>query len=104
MDSELMQKRKEEFDMSTKKIQNSSLRLPDIRNRTWMSGESHASKILKLALELENLLMELDEYQMDNDQCYPDIEDMMLEFGEFRKKYTNFVDTNLEVLDIKKEV
>lgn len=103
MDSEVMQKRKGELDMPKKKIQNSGLRFPDIRNRNWMNGESHAAKILKLSIELENLLMDLDEYQMDNDQCYPDIEDMMLEFGEFRKKYTNFVDNNLEVLDIKKE-
>lgn len=101
MDNELMEKRKEKLKMIAKKIQDSGLNFPDIRNRDWMDYDSAAAKILKLSIELENLLIDLDDYQMKNDQCYPKIENMMLEFGDFRKKYTNFIDNNIEVLEIK---
>ncbi len=76
-------------------------KLSDVRDRQWLKIDSKVSKALKSLIEAENILVELDEYQMNNDQCYPEIEDMMLQLGELRKQYTEFIDNNLNLLDIK---
>lgn len=76
-------------------------KLSDVRDRQWLKIDSKVSKELKLLIEAENILVELDEHQMNNDQCYPEIEDMMLQLGELRKQYTEFIDNNLNLLDIK---
>ena len=75
--------------------------IKDIREKEWMKNDSKVASLLKLLIEAENILIDLDEYQMDNDQCYPEIEDMMLQLGEIRNDFTEFVDNNLEILDIK---
>lgn len=46
-------------------------------------------------------MVDLDEYQMENGQNYPEIEDMMLQLGELRNNFTNFIDNNLELLKLK---
>lgn len=74
--------------------------MKDIRNKDWIKKECNASIILKRLIELEDLFIDFDEYQMDNNQCYPEIEDLMLLIGDIRKKYTDFVDKNKEVLEI----
>ena len=38
---------------------------------------------------------------MENNQCYPEFEDFMLQIGDIRSRYTEFIDKNLDVLDIK---
>ena len=93
--------RKEELEMIARKIQESNIQMPDIRERNWRNIECDASRLLSLLIEAENLLLQFDEYQMENDQCYPEFEDLMLQVGEIRAKYTDFVDKNLQVLEIK---
>ena len=95
------EKRGEIMSEIARKIQESGRILPDIRNREWSKLEVPAAKLLNLLIEAENILIELDDIQMNNDQCYPEIEDMMLQLGEIRSNYINFVDNNLDILDIK---
>lgn len=101
MTEEEYEKRKEDLEMIARKIQDSNIQMPDIRERNWKNNNSDASKILGLLIEAEDLLFKLDEIQMENNQCYPEIEDFMLQLGDIRSRYTNFVDNNLEVLEIK---
>lgn len=100
MNEELFEKRKDELEMIARKIQESKIQMPDIRERNWRNINCDAAKILNLLIETENLLVKFDEFQMNNDQCYPEIEDLMLLIGDVREKYTDFVDRNLEVLEI----
>lgn len=72
-----------------------------ILEREWLKVDSKASKLLKLLMEAEDIMITLDEYQMENNQCYPEIEDMMLQLGLLRDKYSKFVDNNLELLKLK---
>ena len=95
-----LEKREEEMKMIAKKIQDSGLRFPDIREREWSKINIDTAKLLNLLIEAEDILVNLDEYQMNNGQCYPDVEDMLLEIGYLRAKYTDFVEKNIEVLNI----
>lgn len=101
MNNEELQKREEELKMITKKIQNSGLQFPDIREREWLNVDSKVSELLKLLIAAENIMFDLDEYQMKNEQCYPEIEDMMLQLGELRNSYSKFIDNNLDLLKLK---
>lgn len=101
MNEEEIKNREEELKMIAKKIQQSGLQFPDIRTREWMNNDSKVSNLLNCLIEAENILLELDEYQMENGQNYPEFEDMMLQIGELRNQYTEFVDKNLELLKIK---
>jgi hypothetical protein len=76
------------------------VKIPDIREREWLQSNNDAAKVLKLLIEAEDILFNLDEYQTNNGQCYPDIEDMLLEIGYLRAKYTDFVEKNIEILNI----
>ena len=100
---EEIERRKEELEMIARKIQDSKIQMSDIRERDWKNINCNAAKILNLLIETENLFIDLDEYQMENDQCYPEIEDIMLLIGDIRERYTNFVDNHLEVLEINKK-
>lgn len=75
--------------------------IKDIRYKDWINIDSKVSKLLKLLIEAEDILIDLDEYQMENDQIYPEIEDMMLQLGELRNDYSNFIDNNLDLLKQK---
>ena len=101
MNKEDLQRREEELKMIAKKIQDSGLQFPDIREREWLKVDSKASKLLKLLMEAEDIMITLDEYLMENNQCYPEIEDIMLQLGLLRDKYSKFVDNNLELLKLK---
>lgn len=101
MSEQDFQRRKEELEMIARKIQDSRIRMPDIRERNWRNIDCDASKLLNLLIAAEDLLVKFDEYQMENDQCYPEFEDLMLEIGDVRAKYTTFIDNNLEILEIK---
>ena len=69
---------------------NSSLK--DIRYRNWMQLDTKVSRALKLLIELEDIFYEIDKFSLDNDQCYPEFEDFMLQIGELTKEFTNCVD------------
>ena len=101
MNQEEIEKRGEELKMIARKIQESGLQFPDIRDREWSKLDSKVSRVLKLLVEAEDIMIELDEHQMDNEQNYPEIEDMMLQLGELRSNFTDFVDNNLELLKLK---
>ena len=77
MNKEGLKKREKELKMIAKKIQGSDLKFPDIREREWSKIDSKVSKILNYLIEAENILVDLDEYQMENGQNYPEIEDMI---------------------------
>ena len=74
--------------------------MPDIRERSWKNNNCKAAKLLNLLIEAENILIDFDEYQIQNEQCYPEFEELMLQLGEIRSNYTNLVDNNKEILDI----
>lgn len=101
MNNDEILKRGEDLEMLAQKIKNSGLQFPDIRERDWSKLDSKAARLLRLLIDAENILIDLDEYQMENNQCYPEIEDMMLQFGAIREQYTKFVDNNLEILKEK---
>ena len=82
---------------------NDRFQVTDIREREWKKLDVPAAKLLQLLIDAENIFLDLDDYQMSHNQCYPDIEDMMLQIGILRENYTNFVDSHTEVLNIKQE-
>ena len=98
---EELRKREEELKMIARKIQDSGLQFPDVRDRKWLKIDSKVSRILKFLVDAEDIMVDLDEYQMENGQIYPEIEDMMLQLGELRNNFTNFVDNNLDLLELK---
>ena len=100
MDDELAL-RKETIEMIARKIQESGMQMPDIRDRSWRNINSDTAKLLNLLIEAEDILVRLDEFQMENGQNYPEFEDFMLQIGDIRSRYTEFIDKNLDVLDIK---
>lgn len=71
---------------------NSSLK--DIRFRKWINYNTDISKALKLLIELEDIFYDIDKISLDNDQCYPEFEDFMLQIGEITKEYTQYIDDN----------
>jgi len=101
MSNDEFESRREELEMIAQKYQKSGLEYPDIRDRYWIKKDCDAGKILDCLIKAEDMLNNLDEFQMNHDQCYPDIEDMMLQIGELRKHFTDYVDSNPELLDIK---
>lgn len=93
--------RKETIEMIARKIQESGLQMSDIRERSWKNIDCDAARLLILLVEAEDLLIKFDEFQMNNDQCYPEFEDFMLQLGDIRARYTEFIDKNLDILNIK---
>lgn len=83
------------------KIQNNCIFLNDIRNKEWLKKDSTVSDIQNKLIEVENLLMSLDEYNTNNGLDYDYIEDFMLQIGKIREAFSNYVDKNLELTDIK---
>lgn len=83
------------------KISDSNTDLPDIRLRKWLILDTPAANVLKHIIEAEDILISLDDYQIDNNQAYSDIEDMMLNIGKLRKQYTNYIDAHEELLLLK---
>lgn len=77
--------------------------IQDIRERDWLKLNTPAAKALKYILEAEDILISLDDYQMENNQAYHEIEDMMLSIGDLRKRYTKYIDNHEELLLLKDE-
>ena len=93
--------RVEAMERLVRKIQESGLQLDDIRKRTWMTSDSNVGKILSLLIETENLLIYLDEYLVHNNPELNSIEDFMLELGDFRDRFTSYVDKNSDLVNVK---
>ena len=75
----------------------------DSRERDWLKLNTPAAKALKHILEAEDILISLDDYQMENNQSYPELEDMMLKIGDLRNTYTKYIDNHEELLLLKDE-
>ena len=84
-------------------IQKSGVRLPDIRKRDWLKLDTPAAKVLEKLIEAEDYLTQLDDYQMEQGQNYPQIEDMMLQLGYLRRDYTKYIDEHTELLLLKED-
>lgn len=84
-----------------KKIFNKGIQ--DIRERDQLKLNTPAAKVLKYILEAEDILISLDDYQMENNQAYHEIEDMMLSIGNLRNRYTKYIDSHKELLLLKDE-
>lgn len=84
-------------------VKNENTELKDIRLRDWLVLNTPAAKALKYILEAEDILISLDDYQMENNQTYHEIEDMMLSIGDLRKRYTKYIDNHEELLLLKDE-
>jgi hypothetical protein len=80
---------------------NNVILLDDIRNKEWLKKDSTVSDIQNKLIEVENLLISLDEYNTNNGLNYDYLEDFMLQIGEIRETFSNYVDKNLELTDIK---
>ena len=63
--------------------------------------DTKVSKALKLLIELEDIFYDIDKFSLDNDQCYPEFEHFMLQIGGIRKDFTDCVDKDITLLDIK---
>ena len=66
-----------------------------------MTSDSNVGKILSLLIETENLLIDLDEYLVHNNPELNSIEDFMLELGDFRDRFTSYVDKNSDLVNVK---
>ena len=84
-------------------VKDHNVELKDIRERDWLVLNTPAAKALKHILEAEDILISLDDYQMENNQAYKEIEDMMLSIGDLRSKYTKYIDSHEELLLLKDE-
>lgn len=76
----------------------------DIRKRNWMKLDTKISKVLRLLIEAEDILSELDDYQMCNDQTYPFFEDYDLRLQCLIEGLTKCIDENKEALIIDDDV
>ena len=83
------------------KIINNVILLDDIRNKEWLKKDSTVSDIQNRLIEVENLLISLDEYNTNNDLNYDYLEDFMHQIGNVREAFSNYVDKNLKLTDIK---
>ena len=76
----------------------------DIRLRDWMTLDTRVSHILRLLIETENILIELDDYQREHNQCYEDLEDFNLKLFVYRNEFTKYIDEHPELLEIDSTV
>lgn len=76
----------------------------DIRIRDWMNLDTKVSNAAKLLISAENILTELDDFQLWNGQDYPDLEDFNLQLSEFRNKFINYIDGHKELLTMDEKV
>ena len=78
-------------------------KVKDIRDREWLKCNTKISQALLHIINAENILNELDDFSLDNDQCYPDIEDFYNELANLRFRITKYVDENQDILNISNE-
>ena len=78
-------------------------KVKDIRDREWLKYNTKISQVLLHIINAENILSELDDFSLENDQCYPEIEDFYNELANLRFRMTKYVDENSDVLKISNE-
>ncbi len=75
-------------------------KMKDVRFREWLKLDSKISQALLYIINAENILGELDDFSLENDQCYPEFEDFCNEIAAVRAEITRYVDENPEILEI----
>jgi hypothetical protein len=75
--------------------------IKDIRYKEWINDKSKVSLVLKKLIEVEDLLIDLDEYNTNNNLDYDNLEDFMLQIGELREEFTDYVEKNTDLKEIK---
>lgn len=83
-----------------KEINKVKEQMKDIRYREWLKYDSKISQAVLHIISAEDLLAELDEFSMDNDQCYPEIETLYNKLAFFRAEILKYVDKNPDILDV----
>ena len=73
----------------------------DIRYREWLKYDTKVSKALMYIISAENILGELDDFSLENDQCYPEIETLYNSLAAVRADLTRYVDEILDILNIE---
>ncbi len=72
--------------------------MKDIRYRDWIDLDTRVSKVLKLLIEAEDIMHELDDYQLFNGQKYPEIEDLTNQLSCLSEDYTKYIDKHKELI------
>jgi len=78
--------------------------MEDIRYREWLKYDTKISQVLMHIISAENILGELDDYSLENGQCYPEIEELYNQLAAVRADLTKYVDENLDILKINYEL
>ncbi len=76
-------------------------KIKDIRYKEWINDKSKVGLVLKKLIEVEDLLIDLDEYNTNNNLDYDNLEDFMLQIGELREEFTDYVEKNTDLKEIK---
>lgn len=76
-------------------------KIKDIRYKEWINDKSKVSLVLKKLIEVEDLLIDLDEYNTNNNLDYDNLEDFMLQIGELGEEFTDYVEKNTDLKEIK---
>ena len=87
-----------------KKREKQIRKMKDVRLRIWMKNNTYVARVARLLIESENILTDLDDYQVRHDQIYPDIEDFNLQVGAIRDDFIKYIDDNKELLLIDEKV
>jgi len=85
-----------------KAIEQNGGKIFDNRSRKWMKLNTKVSETFRLMIQLEDLLIQLDDYQMKNGQEYTDLEEFSLQKSLLRDKFANYIDEHPELLEIDK--
>ena len=75
-------------------------KMKDIRYRDWLKYDSKISQAVLYIINAENILSELDEFSMDNDQCYPEIETLYNKIASLRAEILEYVYKNPDILGV----
>lgn len=68
--------------------------IEDVRFREWMNLDTKASKILKLLIETENLLKEVNDISLENRHSYSELKTFYNQISKIREDFTAYVDTH----------
>ena len=79
-------------------------KMTDIRPRDWMKLDTKVSNVLRLLIEAEDILMELDDYQMGNGQYYTDFEEMYNQVADTREHFAKYIYSHKELLTMDDEI
>lgn len=77
--------------------------MKDIRYREWLKYDTKISQALIHIISAENILGELDDYSLENRQCYPEIEELYNRLAALKSDLTKYVDENPDILNINSD-